>query len=59
ETLIAVSEDLRINVGKAFIREVTSVAGYNPVETRCGQIPELQNLNGNKQKQWKGKRQDA
>jgi DNA polymerase-3 subunit alpha len=59
ETLIAVSEDLRVSVEKSFIREVTSVAGYNPVETRCGQIPELQNLNGNhKPRPWKGKKPD-
>ena len=59
EIVIALSDDLKLNVGKAFIKEVTVTVGYNPVETKCSQINGFQNLNGNKHKQWKGKQQHA
>ena len=54
ETIIAISEDVRLSMGKAFVKDVTRVVGYNPIETRCSNLTAFQNLkdetNG---KQWR------
>jgi DNA polymerase-3 subunit alpha len=38
ETIVAMSEQWRIQPGEAFNREVTALLGYGAVETRCGEI---------------------
>ncbi|MFZ1983834.1 MAG: DNA polymerase III subunit alpha, partial [Desulfatitalea sp.] len=38
ETIIAMSEQWRIQPGEAFNREVAALLGYAAVETRCGEI---------------------
>ena len=55
ETLIEISEDIKLNVGKAFIKDVTKVVGYNPIETKCSNITAFQNLKENSNgRQWRG-----
>jgi DNA polymerase-3 subunit alpha len=54
ETLIEISENFPLNVGKAFVRDVTRAVGYNPVETKCSAISVPIHQNGNNNRQWRG-----
>ena len=55
ETVIAISEDIKLNMGKAFVKDVTKVVGYNPIETKCSNIAAFQNLKENSNgRQWRG-----
>ena len=55
ETVVAISEDIKLNMGKAFVKDVTKVVGYNPIETKCSNITAFQNLKENSNgRQWRG-----
>ena len=46
DSVIALSEALKLRAGGALVREVNNFLGYQAVETRCSVVPAASALNG-------------
>jgi len=53
DTVIAISDDLKIAPGKALRREVNAFLGYNAITTRCSDASSSMKKNGNR---WNGRK---
>ena len=53
ETIIALSDTIRLKAGSSLIREVNRLVGYNAAETVCRPVESSSTFNGNNGKRWR------